>query len=126
MIDLLTEEALTYEADGKHHAEPVPADLVQHEHDVHDRVVEEIVAGDDEPPLPRRRHSRRRGTRTHARGRSARRRRGARARGPRRVGALASTAWPTTSVNSARRRPSARDAPPKAKRSSPMLRVTLQ
>lgn len=48
VADVLTEEALEYEADGKHHNEPLPADVVDEEHALHDAVVEEIVSGDDE------------------------------------------------------------------------------
>ncbi|MEI7547410.1 MAG: elongation factor G, partial [Actinomycetota bacterium] len=48
VADVLTEEALEYEADGKHHNEPLPADVVAEEHALHDAVVEEIVSGDDE------------------------------------------------------------------------------
>jgi elongation factor G len=46
VADVLAEEA--HEYDGGHHVEPLPAELVAHEHEVHDRVVEEIVSGDDE------------------------------------------------------------------------------
>ena len=47
VADVITEEALEYEADGSHHVEKMPADLTDHEHEVHDQVVEEIVSGDD-------------------------------------------------------------------------------
>lgn len=47
VADVLTEEAHEYAPDGSHHVEPLPADIAEHEHEVHDRVVEEIVAGDD-------------------------------------------------------------------------------
>lgn len=46
VADVLTEEAHEYE--GGHHVEPLPEAIVEHEHEVHDRVVEEIVSGDDE------------------------------------------------------------------------------
>lgn len=46
VADVLAEEAHEYE--GGHHVEPLPEALAAHEHEVHDRVVEEIVAGDDE------------------------------------------------------------------------------
>ena len=47
VADVLTERAHEYDPDGSHHIEPLPADVVDHEHEVHDRVIEEIVAGDD-------------------------------------------------------------------------------
>jgi elongation factor G len=46
VADVLTEEAHEYE--GGHHVEPLPEAIAAHEHEVHDRVVEEIVSGDDE------------------------------------------------------------------------------
>lgn len=46
VADVLTEQAHEYE--GGHHVEPLPDAIVEREHEVHDRVVEEIVAGDDE------------------------------------------------------------------------------
>ena len=48
VADLLSDQAFEYEPDGKHHAEPMPADLEEEEHRVHDELVEEIVSGDDE------------------------------------------------------------------------------
>jgi elongation factor G len=48
VADLLSDQAFEYEADGKHHSEPMPADLEEEEHRVHDELVEEIVSGDDE------------------------------------------------------------------------------
>jgi elongation factor G len=45
VADVLTEVAHEYE--GGHHVEELPADVAAHEHEVHDQVVEEIVAGDD-------------------------------------------------------------------------------
>jgi len=48
VADVLSEEALEYEPDGKHHNEPLPADMADEEHALHDAVVEEIVSGDDE------------------------------------------------------------------------------
>jgi elongation factor G len=48
VADVLTEEAHEYEPDGSHHVEPLPADVVAHEHEIHEQVVEEIVSGDDE------------------------------------------------------------------------------
>lgn len=47
VADVLTEQAHEYDADGTHHVEPLPPEIAEHEHEVHDRVVEEIVAGDD-------------------------------------------------------------------------------
>ena len=46
VADVLSEEA--HEYDGGHHIEPLPDAIAEHEHEVHDRVIEEIVAGDDE------------------------------------------------------------------------------
>lgn len=48
VADVLSEEALEYEAGGRHHSEPVPAELADEEHRLHDTLVEEIVAGDDD------------------------------------------------------------------------------
>ena len=48
IADVLSEEALEYEADGGHHTEPMPADVADEEHTLHDAVVEEIVSGDDD------------------------------------------------------------------------------
>jgi elongation factor G len=48
IADVLTDQGLEYEPDGKHHAEPLPADVADEEHRLHDELVEEIVAGDDE------------------------------------------------------------------------------
>jgi elongation factor G len=45
---VLSEEALEYEAGGTHHNEPLPADIAEQEHQLHDQIVEEIVSGDDE------------------------------------------------------------------------------
>lgn len=46
VADVLAEEAHEYE--GGHHVEPLPDDIAEHEHEVHDEVVEEIVSADDE------------------------------------------------------------------------------
>ena len=43
---MLTEQAIEYDATG-HHTEPLPDDIVDREHTVHDQLVEEIVSGDD-------------------------------------------------------------------------------
>ena len=48
VADVLTDEGLEYDADGTHHSEPIPADVADEEHRLHDEIVEEIVAGDDE------------------------------------------------------------------------------
>ncbi len=47
VADVLTEQAHEYDADGTHHVEALPADVLEHEHEIHDQVVEEIVSGDD-------------------------------------------------------------------------------
>ncbi len=48
VADVLSEEALEYEPDGTHHAEPMPTDIADEEHQLHESLVEEIVSGDDE------------------------------------------------------------------------------
>jgi elongation factor G len=48
VVDVLTEEALEYDAGGTHRNEPLPADIAEQEHRLHDQIVEEIVSGDDE------------------------------------------------------------------------------
>jgi elongation factor G len=48
IADVLSDEGLEYDADGTHHSEPLPADVADEEHRLHDEIVEEIVAGDDE------------------------------------------------------------------------------
>lgn len=48
IADVLTDEGLEYEPDGSHHTEPIPAEVAEEEHRLHDEIVEEIVAGDDE------------------------------------------------------------------------------
>ncbi len=48
VADVLTEQAHEYDADGTHHVEQLPDDVVEHEHKIHDQVVEEIVSGDDD------------------------------------------------------------------------------
>jgi elongation factor G len=48
VADLLSDTALVYDDEhGHHHAEPIPADLEAHEHEVHDTLVEGIVEADD-------------------------------------------------------------------------------
>ena len=48
VVDVLSEEALDYDASGAHHSEPLPAEVADEEHTLHDALVEEIVSGDDE------------------------------------------------------------------------------
>lgn len=47
VADVLTEEAFEYETDGTHHSAELPADVAAEEHQLHEQLVEEIVAGDD-------------------------------------------------------------------------------
>jgi elongation factor G len=48
VADLLTDTAIVYDDDqGHHHDEPIPAELAEHEHEVHDVLVEGIVVADD-------------------------------------------------------------------------------
>ena len=48
IADVLTDQGFEYEPDGRHHTEPLPADVADEEHRLHDELVEEIVSGDDE------------------------------------------------------------------------------
>ncbi|HEX6658498.1 MAG TPA: elongation factor G, partial [Ilumatobacter sp.] len=48
IADVLTDQGFEYEPDGSHHAEPIPADVADEEQRLHEEIVEEIVAGDDE------------------------------------------------------------------------------
>jgi elongation factor G len=48
VADVLTEEAFDYEPGGTHHTEPMPADVADEEHALHDALLEEIVSGDDD------------------------------------------------------------------------------
>jgi len=48
IADVLSDEGFEYEPDGSHHNEPIPAEVADEEHRLHDEIVEEIVAGDDE------------------------------------------------------------------------------
>src|SRR4051794_18195396 len=48
VADVLSEEGLTYDGAGRHHAEALPAGLADEEHRLHDDVTEEIVAHDDD------------------------------------------------------------------------------
>ncbi|MEO7556859.1 MAG: elongation factor G [Acidimicrobiales bacterium] len=47
LVDVLRETADLYDHGAATHAAPVPDELAAREHEVHDQVVEEIVAGDD-------------------------------------------------------------------------------
>jgi elongation factor G len=46
LADVLTEQAHEYDSSGRH-TEALPDDIAEHEHEIHDQVVEEIVSGDD-------------------------------------------------------------------------------
>ena len=48
VADVLTESALEYETSGAHHTDALPADIADEEHALHDALLEEIVAGDDD------------------------------------------------------------------------------
>jgi elongation factor G len=48
IADVLSEQAFEYEPGGTHHTEPMPVEVADEEHRLHDALVEEIVAGDDE------------------------------------------------------------------------------
>ena len=48
VADLLSDQAFEYDPDGQHHTAPLPTDIVDEEHRVHDELVEEIVSGDDD------------------------------------------------------------------------------
>jgi len=48
IVDVLSDQGFEYEPDGQHHTKPLPSDIADEEHRVHDELVEEIVAGDDE------------------------------------------------------------------------------
>lgn len=48
IADVLSEQAMEYDADGSHHDVDMPEGLVDAEHQLHDALVEEIVSGDDE------------------------------------------------------------------------------
>ncbi|MFH8249588.1 elongation factor G [Microbacterium sp. B2969] len=47
VADILSERALVYDESGRHHDEPVPDELADEEHRLHQEVTEEIVARDD-------------------------------------------------------------------------------
>ncbi|MET0143380.1 MAG: elongation factor G [Ilumatobacteraceae bacterium] len=48
VADVLTDQGFEYEPDGRHRTEPIPPEVVDEEHRLHDELVEEIVSGDDE------------------------------------------------------------------------------
>ena len=48
IADVLSQRGLEYEPDGRHHVTDLPNDVTDEEYRVHDEIVEEIVAGDDE------------------------------------------------------------------------------
>lgn len=48
VADVLTEEGYAYTPDGRHHTQPVPQQLADEEHKLHDEVTEEIVSHDDD------------------------------------------------------------------------------
>ncbi|RMI13891.1 elongation factor G [Cellulomonas triticagri] len=48
VADVLSDRALDYDADGRHHDADLPADVADEERRVHDEVTEEIVAHDDD------------------------------------------------------------------------------
>ncbi|WP_309133741.1 elongation factor G [Cellulomonas sp.] len=48
VADVLSEHGYAYEADGRHHDEPLPSGVAEEEHRLHEEVTEEIVAHDDE------------------------------------------------------------------------------
>ena len=112
MADVLTETAYVYDSGQREPAE-LPAELAEHEHEVHDEVVEGIVVADDEllehylagdvPDFE---------TLEHALAHSVLE---LNTRSPCCVGRLpdhgapsASTGWPTSSSNSVRRPPTVR------------------
>lgn len=48
VADVLSDEGYAYDADGRHHTEPLPDDVADEEQRLHEQVTEEIVSGDDE------------------------------------------------------------------------------
>ncbi|MEO5900364.1 MAG: GTP-binding protein, partial [Ilumatobacteraceae bacterium] len=48
VADVLSEEAVDYEPDGTRRLAPMPADIAQEEHRLHESVIEEIVSGNDD------------------------------------------------------------------------------
>lgn len=48
VADVLSDQGFEYDPDGTHHTTALPAEVADEEHALHDAVVEEIVAGDDD------------------------------------------------------------------------------
>ncbi|MGZ4807268.1 MAG: elongation factor G [Ilumatobacteraceae bacterium] len=48
VADVLSDQAFEYDNDGRHHSAPIPNEIADEEHRVHDELVEEIVSGDDD------------------------------------------------------------------------------
>ncbi|WP_396656591.1 elongation factor G [Microbacterium sp.] len=48
VADVLSEHAFVYDADGRHHDEPMPSELEPEEHRLHVEVTEDVVSHDDE------------------------------------------------------------------------------
>ena len=48
VADVLSDQAFEYDNDGRHHSAPLPIEIADEEHRVHDELVEEIVSGDDD------------------------------------------------------------------------------
>ena len=48
IADVLSQQGFEYEPDGRHHVGDLPNDVADEEYRLHDELVEEIVAGDDE------------------------------------------------------------------------------
>jgi elongation factor G len=48
IADVLSDQAFEYDPDGQHHTAPLPSDIADEEHRVHEELVEEIVSGDDD------------------------------------------------------------------------------
>ena len=48
VADVLSDQAFEYDNDGRHHSAPIPSEIADEEHRIHDELVEEIVSGDDD------------------------------------------------------------------------------
>ena len=48
VADVLSEAAFEYEADGTHHTEPMPGDIEAEQHQLHEALIETIVASNDD------------------------------------------------------------------------------
>lgn len=48
IADVLSDQAFEYDKEGQHHTAPLPSEILDEEHRVHDELVEEIVSGDDD------------------------------------------------------------------------------